>query len=316
MDSLIDPDHRERIDGATQSFELVVGGERISVQMADFSEAKAGPKHPEKNEDIAAARGNTFIVADGSTPKQGNARSIDGLTGGRIAANVAVDAVLNNQSNGRALVDEITDQMQAFYADHIPEALTQPRATFATTLVAARLIEGETGPEVVITQVGDTAFRINGGEIYTDRRRMDELDAAHRAAEIHRLIDEEGLSEEEAVLLGRSAILESLNRQHELWNNPNDELGFAYINGHHVPDKFIRVYTFPLADVHTLELFSDGYPHPADDTTVASWEAAYRYVERVDPHRYKDFLATKSADDRTVKILKFQTQSASVVEAP
>jgi len=285
------------------SIDVRVGGKTVRMNLSVFSQAKSGPRE-EDNEDMFAYNDSSFVLADGSTPKQGNAKEIGGLSGGRIAAELVAQKALATGSNGRQLVDYLTDAIRTFYAKSVPEALTEPRATFATTLVVARIVVAKGDLQLIITQVGDTAFRINGKDVYTEERQMDAIDAATRAAEIKRLI-KQGTPEEKAVPLGRQSIEASLNTQYRLWNNPDDPLGFGYINGYQVPDKFIRVHTFPLQSIHALEVFSDGYPLLPTETTVAAWESAYHSVQESDPYRYKKFPATKPKDDRTIAVVRF-----------
>lgn len=268
------------------------------VQTETFTMAKASD--PNLNEDLFLAGDGIWVMADGSTPKAGNAKEVDGRSGGVIAADIVTQAVLNSEANGRELVDDVTKQMRDFYAKHCPEALNDPKSSFATTFVAARVV----GDRLVITQVGDTGFRVNGGGYVTEQREQDVIDAAARAVEIKRLVSE-GMTEKEAAALGRNAILDSLNGQWKLWNNDQHPQGFGYVNGHNVPDKFVRVYEFMLDEVDTLELVTDGYPKVADKPTIESWEAAYEDVQRDDPYRYLQYPATKPADDRCVAVIRF-----------
>jgi hypothetical protein len=287
-------------DLTAASANLFLGYEGLSVMT--FTEAKAGD--PTKNEDLFRHDGRTFVLADGSTPKLGNAKEIQGRSGGAIAADLVTATVMRSEANGRELVDEVTAAMQAFYAEFCPDAVKDPRASFATTFVAARIAPSERGDLLVVTQVGDTGFRINGGELITEEREQDKIDAEARAAEIKRQL-ELGVSEDEAVRLGRKAIEPSLNEQWKLWNNANHPQGFGYVNGHPVPDKFIHVYELPMSAVHTLEEVTDGYPKPAAESTITSWEQAYAEVQGADPQRYLQYLATKPADDRTVAVIRF-----------
>lgn len=264
-----------------------------------FTVAKAGD--PNLNEDKFVVGDGIWVMADGSTPKAGNAKEVNGRSGGVIAADIVTNAVVDRRLVGRELVDYVTEQMRSFYAANCPEALDDPRLSFATTFVAARVV----GDRLVITQVGDTGFRINGGDYVTEQREQDVIDAKARAVEVIRLMKEDNLSETEAAKLGRNAILDSLNGQWRLWNNPDHPQGFGYVNGHFVPDKFVRVYEYPLDEVHTLELVTDGYPKVAAEPTIESWEEAYADVQEVDPYRYLEFPATKPADDRCVAVIHF-----------
>jgi hypothetical protein len=258
----------------------------------DFTEPKDSAI-PERNEDVGGIGAASFVLADGSTPKAGNAGLIDGCTGGRIAADtVVLTALAHPRLHGRRLVDAMTANLAGFYQEHNPEALRNRAATFAATFVRGSI----DGAELVITSVGDTRYRVNGGQTMTEEREIDRLDAAVRAEEIHRLLAQ-GVTEEEAVALGRRAIEPSLNQQWRLWNSPEPvDLGvgygpvpgFGYVNGLHVPDDYIHVKRFPLREVRTVEVWTDGYPKAAvveegAVPTFEDWEAAYREVQATDP---------------------------------
>lgn len=294
----------EEVSTDIPEVETLIKNERIKAEISSFTEGRQSPTE-RKNEDIFIHDEDSFIVADGSTSKAGNTKEIDGQSGGAIIASLASTIALESKANGRKLVDEVTKAIRGFYTESLTEALTDPRAAPATTMAVARIVEVDGAPQLVVTQVGDTGFRINGSNIYTNKRRMDEIDAANRAAEIRRLISE-GVSEQEAVRSGRSHIEPSLDNQYKLWNNSDHPLGFGYINGHYVPDIFINVYQFPLEEVKTLEIFSDGYALLGDEPDIQSWEAAHERVEELDPFRYKQFPETKPNDDRTVAIIKFK----------
>ncbi|MDD2870221.1 hypothetical protein [Neomegalonema sp.] len=82
-------------------------------------------------------------------------------------------------------------------------------------------------------------------------------------------------------------------------------LGYGAMNGAPTPARFIEARSWALAEVETLELFSDGYFALGEGFGVASWEAAARRVEAEDPHKLEAWLSTKGstpdgpADDRT-----------------
>ena len=67
----------------------------------------------------------------------------------------------------------------------------------------------------------------------------------------------------------------------------------------------------PRSDVRTIELFSDGYFKPGADFGVASWEEAFREVERDDPAKVTLYLSPKGStathwtDDRTYLGVRF-----------
>jgi hypothetical protein len=278
-------------------------GEAVRVRARYLSIGK-NSEQPEKNEDKLAIAGRTFVLADGSTPKAGNSKEINGRSGGQIAADIAMHTVLNTRLNGRELVDAVTAALADFYAEHNTEALEHDWATFATTFIAARVEKGPGGPELVITRVGNSGFRINGQLVVNDAPLVDAHDAYARAEAMQQHIDA-GMSEAEAAVKGREAIMPSLNNQWRLWNNADHRLGFGYVNGRHVPDKFIGVHRYPLRTVQTLELFSDGYELVPQGISLKDWEEAWLWVQVNDPYRYKQFMATKTADDRSVAVLRF-----------
>ncbi|MBK8086479.1 MAG: hypothetical protein IPK28_23155 [Devosia sp.] len=99
--------------------------------------------------------------------------------------------------------------------------------------------------------------------------------------------------------------------QGEFQNVIDKALGYGGLDGFHVPDRFIEHRSFARADVHTIELFSDGYFAPAAGFGVAEWEASFRAVEAADPHKIDRYISTKGTtavaltDDRTYLGVKF-----------
>jgi hypothetical protein len=88
-------------------------------------------------------------------------------------------------------------------------------------------------------------------------------------------------------------------------NNPDSVLGYSGLDGFPVPLQLIRVLERPRAEVITVELFTDGYFQCGEAFGVASWEAAFREVERTDAEKVRTQLSPKGstprafADDRT-----------------
>ena len=93
--------------------------------------------------------------------------------------------------------------------------------------------------------------------------------------------------------------------QGEFQNVTDRALGYGGLDGFGVPEKHIETRSYRLAEVDTVELFSDGYFLPGETFGVAAWEAAFRHVELEDPHKIGRFLSTKGTtkemltDDRT-----------------
>ena len=82
-------------------------------------------------------------------------------------------------------------------------------------------------------------------------------------------------------------------------------LGYAGLDGFPVPEPLIEHRSYALADIHTLELFSDGYFAPADGFGIPAWEQKFAETEAADPHKIDRYISTKGttaaalADDRT-----------------
>lgn len=82
-------------------------------------------------------------------------------------------------------------------------------------------------------------------------------------------------------------------------------LGYGGIDGFAVPGRFVETRSYALADVETIELFSDGYFKLGSGFGVASWEAAFAEVEAEDLHKIGRYMSTKGTtpnqltDDRT-----------------
>lgn len=95
-------------------------------------------------------------------------------------------------------------------------------------------------------------------------------------------------------------------------NRTEPVLGYGVLNGQSVPARFIESQSRPLAEVETLELFSDGYFALGEGFGVAAWEAAAARVEAEDPHKLGAYLSVKGttpqgpADDRTYLGLRFR----------
>ena len=93
--------------------------------------------------------------------------------------------------------------------------------------------------------------------------------------------------------------------QGEFQNVTDKVLGYGGLDGFHVPDRYIEHRSYALADIHTLELFSDGYFEPGKGFGVAHWEESFRAVEAADPHKIDRYISTKGTtaaaltDDRT-----------------
>lgn len=96
-----------------------------------------------------------------------------------------------------------------------------------------------------------------------------------------------------------------VNAQGAYQNDASTILGYSALDGFEIPSSLVHFERIPRADVETIELFSDGYFRPGADFGVASWEEAFRDVEREDPSKVilypspKGSTAKHWTDDRT-----------------
>ena len=108
-------------------------------------------------------------------------------------------------------------------------------------------------------------------------------------------------------LLGRGIV----DGQGEFQNRTDSALGYACLDGLPVPDSLIRIARFARADIHQIELFTDGYFRPAPGFGIAAWEADFAATECEDPHKIGRFLSVKGSvpgrwsDDRTYLGVRF-----------
>jgi hypothetical protein len=95
------------------------------------------------------------------------------------------------------------------------------------------------------------------------------------------------------------------NGQGKFQNVVEPHFAYGGIDGFAVPRRHVETRSYKLADVDTIELFSDGYFEPGLEFGVASWEAAFAAVEAEDPHKIGRYMSTKGTtaelltDDRT-----------------
>lgn len=253
-----------------------------------------------RNEDAYGFNETTIILTDGATDKSNLKYEVEGQpgkyrTGGEVAADIVVQAALSNDLNGKEFVDTVTEAMRQYYDKYAPAALEHSGFRFsAGGTVLARVV----ADSLVITQIGDVAFRINEKDVHIDSNLMDYINASIRKRYIDRTGDIPG---------GREHIMPLLREQHVLHNNDTSDFGYGVLDGSEVPDKFICTFSFDLASIKTLELVTDGYmgSFPVQ-ASVKAYEDMHSYIEEVDPHKINQFISTKPADDRTVLIANFK----------
>ncbi len=89
-------------------------------------------------------------------------------------------------------------------------------------------------------------------------------------------------------------------------NNAASPLGYSCLDGFGVAEALTRHVRLLRDEVHSIELFTDGYFLPGDAVGVASWEAMFARIEREDPEKTGRFASVKGSgadgswtDDRT-----------------
>lgn len=258
------------------------------VKVQSFSKGK----NEDRNEDCFNYSKDCFVIADGATDKSG--KKYRGKTGGEIVSKLAVKEALASPLNGVDLIDFINKKVYELYIElGITNEVIDPKFRFSCYIVVARIVRDK----LVVTCLGDSGFRINGNEVYIDVKQVGINNAKERAGYILKTGDISG---------SRNHIMPLLIKQFEYQNNPNHPLGYGVIDGTNTPSKFIRVFEYPINIVSTIELFTDGYFSIPTEITIKDWEKAFEKGEQEDPDKYKKYLSTKSKDDRTIAIIKFE----------
>jgi hypothetical protein len=287
-----------------------------------FSFPKTG--NMEENEDTYGFRTNEqeecwlVAVSDGATAK--NDFSHLGLSGGAWAADFVTEACLDANKYGVELVGVVSEAVRQDY-DRIN---VDGVVGFAgATLLDARFVRADDSWELVITQVGDSGFRLQRHEgepiIEFNRKAIDEINGQARSDYIQaRLADLKHEPDEhelqDILAEGRSVIENNLNRQYHLQNEsglylPDGRpLGYGVIDGKAVPEEFIKITREPAENVKSLELFTDGYTILPEEPSIAAYEETWRLQQKRDPYAlgsetYNYPPSTKIGDDRTVVIL-------------
>jgi hypothetical protein len=102
-----------------------------------------------------------------------------------------------------------------------------------------------------------------------------------------------------------------VNAQSGYQNDASTVLGYACLDGFAVPENLTRIEHLPRSEVHTVEIFSDGYFKPGEAFGVAAWEKAFAEVEQEDPAKVvlysspKGSIGSTWADDRTYLGVRF-----------
>lgn len=249
------------------------------------------PKIKNKNEDYADHNKSSFIVVDGATDKSG--KTWNEKTGGQLVSELVAKSCLNSNLIGSKLVNQLNKEVRKLYEEIGKEDFDDPINRFTCGFVLGRI----NGDKIIITYLGDLGFRINGEIVYQEIKKVDIENAEKRSEYIKRTGN---------VDLSRDYIMQDIINQFEYQNNQNHELGYGVIDGTETPEKFVRVFEFNKSKIQLLEFFSDGYFEIPGGTTKDDWENIHYIVERLDPDKYLKYKSTKSKDDRTLMIIKFE----------
>lgn len=284
-------------------------------------------------------------VFDGATDARGTI--VDGVPAGRLAAltvaremaAAAMDPATADLP-AEALIARLSDALRARTA---PLGLPIVPSTTLTVVLDCgadwRILSlGDSGVRINGTEVlqvckliddVSTAARVRMFDIF--RSRSDDPDAAEAAARRGILLGldlavEEGAltrAEAEAILaetpevtglraeagLVADFLRGGIQTQHRFANQTGNPLCFDTMNGtaprlgQWLDERRAK------SAVHSLEIFSDGYPAPPGAVSVAAWEDAFAAAEVEDYHKTGRFASVKGStrdefhDDRTILIL-------------
>lgn len=104
----------------------------------------------------------------------------------------------------------------------------------------------------------------------------------------------------------RGFLHHGIRQQYRFANRTDHPMGFSTLNGDTTSMAEIIDRRLPRAEVHTLEIYSDGYFEEPDEVSLDAWEAAFARTEAEDFHKLHRFAnvkgstSTEFADDRSV----------------
>lgn len=286
-----------------------------------------------KNEDRFFFDSKNIILADGATDKSGNVYF--GKTGWEIISQYVVDIASSSSKNGNELIKDIHTSIWKMYEEYGIDIHVRANL-FSTTLVVCRICNDT----LFITQVGDSSFRINGSRVYTYGMIIDRVSACLRRnfllefgvqmneesrqfilpvlekqhefqnQEPQNMTQEilwslfENIRENFADFQTNSSACERIfeKSQRDLQDCLGQDISYGVIDGTSTPEQYVHTYTFPLSDIDSLEVFSDGYFQIPIWKKIEDWEYTFAEWERKDPYKYLLYPSTKSKDDRTIII--------------
>jgi len=187
----------------------------------------------------------------------------------------------------------------------------------------------DTGLDLVTAALRQEAYRCvaeAGGDLAA-RRQVSRAASFHGAARLHPemlpWLDAGKLAELYELSLARcrarfpKAPADDIRRlldrgisgQGRFQNNTESAFSYGVLDGFDIPAAHIHTFDRPRESIQSIELFTDGYFKPGATPDLASWEAAFREVEHVDPEKIDAYPSVKGSygrmrtDDRTLVIV-------------
>jgi hypothetical protein len=195
--------------------------------------------------------------------------------------------------NGAELVNHLNNKIKELYVDlKIVDEIIDPKYRFTCGFICVRI----SNDKIIITYLGDLGLRINGTDVYLEKKQIDIDNSEERSKYIRETNDVTG---------SREHILPLLLKQFEYQNNPQEPLGYGALDGTKTPSKFVKTFNYSLDKIEKIELFSDGYFDVPKEVSIDAWEKVFEKVEKEDPDKWKKYKSTKSKDDRTIAIIEF-----------
>ena len=107
----------------------------------------------------------------------------------------------------------------------------------------------------------------------------------------------------------RNFLDDGIRNQFRLANNADHPLGYSTLNSDETLLADVIDLRLPLADVHSIEIFSDGYYGLPTEVSIAAWEQAFAEAERADFAKLDPSASVKGStsrefsDDRSVIVV-------------
>lgn len=249
-------------------------------------------KSIEHNEDFFWFNTLSVVLVDWATDKSGEL--YDWLTWWEIVSKFIVEKCLSCDLIWTELISFLNIQLSELYKKMwLEEKVENPLYRFSAWFICMR----EIWDKLIVTYLWDLWFRINWDYFYKNEKQIDIINASKRAEYIKRTWDIEN---------SRNFITKDLIEQFKYQNVFDTHLWYWVIDGSNTPEIYVKVFSFDLITVDTLELFTDWYLCLPEKwfINIIDWEKMYHQSIIEDPFRYLKYKSTKVNDDRTIILLK------------